>query len=515
MGQVSLARAAHKSRLEVFVSYAREDALLVRDITDELREVFNLLLEFFVDNETIRQGSNWRQVINNHLDSADVLLIISTGQQRESYDFPGYEVGYFSRSIKGRGRPNPDGTGRQIIPLVIGGTTPTAVSDLQGVIIKPDDILSFTVTPDDMSSEEKFLQSLGPDNPFRKMLQHLRDAVTTMSNIRPSEDDLRVLNRKIDECAIRLYKRIFAYLRAKVSTETYPERKLIIRTPLPPARSDDGDILTNSTVEFVGRSFEVFGLPERPRQLDWSTFLLAISRSDIALQWKEGIRALVSDSLSGSPTDNYYFLSSLHPAQSFRLFVSLTRTYYSGQKEVHVYIVELAPTKDYGEAKTTMLLKAIAVGLKYRSLFLENGSPFSPDIVWYSTANFRRKVKDLWDELQRLLTDARQARLDDPQLLSFIYGPQGHETLDKLAVDFHAAEEELNVRTHEVIATGEEKLAAAKPKFMAALENFCEKTEKMNREYTVKALQALESEITRKLVTPAGHAQTPPKTGTA
>jgi hypothetical protein len=222
-----------KTRLEVFVSYAKEDALLVRDITEELSKPFSFLLDFFVDKESIKDGDDWRATVNQRLDSADILLIIATGQQRESHDFPGFEVGYFSRSIKER--PTVDeNIGRQIIPLIIGGKPPSAVLDIQGIIIQPDDIFNFEVSPGDLSSEAKSLQSPPSDNPFRKLLLHLRDIVTAMSQIRLTSTDLDLLDKNINECAGRLYKRAFAYLQGRIYAESFPERKLVIRTALPP-----------------------------------------------------------------------------------------------------------------------------------------------------------------------------------------------------------------------------------------------------------------------------------------
>jgi hypothetical protein len=136
-------------------------------------------------------------------------------------------------------------------------------------------------------------------------------------------------------------------------------------------------------------------------------------------------------------------------------------------------------------------------------------------VWWYSAAIFRPKVKELWSELQRVLAEARQARLDDPQLLSFIYGVGGHEKLDKLAVVWHEAEENLNKKTHEVAAAADNKVADLKPAFMAVLQQFCDQTVEMNHEFTAKALQALEAEITRKLAEPTDGTQAPPKAALA
>jgi hypothetical protein len=425
--------------------------------------------------------------------------MISTGQQRESHDFPGFEVGYFSRSIKER--PTIDERiGRQIIPLIIGGKPPSSVLNIQGIIIEREDIFNFEVAPDDLSGDAKPLQGEPRDNPFRKLLLHLRDLVTALSQVELSDNDLSILNKNINECADRLYKRAFAYLQCRVYAESYPERKLIIRTALPPLPTDQDQVLADSTVELVGQSFELFGIPERPRQHKWPAFMSQIMRAEIATQWREGIRALVSTALSGTLSDNYYYVSSLRGDRSFRLFVSLNRTYYSGQKEIHVYIVEKAPIKDFGDLKTTKLLKAISVGLRYRSLFLESTSPFSPRLVgFYLGKDLRPAVAELWQELQILLADARQAKIDDPDLLAAIYNNEPHERIDEMATVWNQAENNLNKITHQIMIVDDDRVVSMKPAFMIALKQFCDQTEEINREFTARALRALESEITTKL----------------
>jgi len=92
--------AEHKSTLEVFVSYAKEDLSLVREIVEELKKPFGYALRFFIDDRSIDDGDDWRDKINDALDRADILLIVSTGHRRESHSFTGYEVGWFSNSKK-------------------------------------------------------------------------------------------------------------------------------------------------------------------------------------------------------------------------------------------------------------------------------------------------------------------------------------------------------------------------------------------------------------------------------
>ena len=485
-----------KSTVDIFISYAKEDRPLVVDIAELLRKPFGFQLRFFIDDRSIEEGDEWRDKINDTLDSADILLIVATGQKRESHSFTGYEIGYFSKSVKAR--PVAGAVKRHIVPLVFGDKLPIPVSDVQGI--------NLAVKPGDLSSEAKFMQVAAGRNPFRDLLYHLRDMIIKQLKPSPSNSEMEELNRSIEESAAALYKKIFAYLRNGVFLEQYPERKLVIRTASAPGSSDDDAMFDSCTIDFVGEFFDMFGFNERPSKLPWQAFMQAISPPGLAAQWQDGIRALVSDALNGIPVENYSFVRSSEMGPAYRLFVSLVRTYYSEQKEVHIYIVEVAPIKEYGDTTTSKLARAVDIGLKYRSLFLEGiKSPFSPERISFlvTKEQLRPAIKEMWRELQHLLAEAEQAHLDDPELLAEIYGDDGHRHVDDLAVLWHGAEDGLSKLTREVMATPDDGVMAMKPAVMAALKEFCGKTEQMNQEYTARALRALNARLTATATEPA------------
>jgi len=108
----------------------------------------------------------------------------------------------------------------------------------------------------------------------------------------------------------------------------------------------------------------------------------------------------------------------------------------------------------------------------------------------------RKTVKDMWRELQHLLTEMRQSKLDDSELVIAIYGQDPHEDLDALARLWTQAEAGLSKLTHDVMAAPDDQIMAMKGAVMTALKDFCDKTEQINREYTAKALRALEEQMT-------------------
>jgi hypothetical protein len=485
-----------KSKIEVFVSYAKEDRQLVLEIAEALKKPFSpFQLHFFIDDRSIEEGDEWRDKINDALDAADILLIVATGQKKESHSFTGYEIGYFSKSVKAR--PMARTVKRRVVPLIFGDKLPIAVSEIQGINV--------AVKPGDLSSEERFMQIFSGRNPFRNLLSLFRDMIIELQGTRLSNSDMEDWNRNIDDCAIGLYKRIFGYLRGSIFLEKYPERKLIIRTASPPGPPEDDSTLDKCTIDFVGESFDMFSFQQRPTKLPWREFVQAISPAELATQWEEGIRSLVSDALTGIPVENYAFVRSSELGPAYRLFVSLVRTYYSEQREIHIYIVEVAPTQEYGDTATTKLAKAVDLGLRYRSLFLEGiTSPFSPQKLSWSTSKeqLRSIVKNMWRELQHLLAEARQSHLDDPELLVAIYGPEGHKHVDDLTALWFVAEDGLSKLTHEVMAAPDEKIMAMKPAVMASLKEFCDRTEQMNQEFTASALRALNAKLTSNVAAP-------------
>ena len=74
------------------------------------------------------------------------------------------------------------------------------------------------------------------------------------------------------------------------------------------------------------------------------------------------------------------------------------------------------------------------------------------------------------------------------------------------------AEANLGKIIHDVMTAQDDKCAAMKGAFMAALQHFCDKTEEMNREFGRPAvLRALEKEITQKFGDAPGDAPKPAK----
>jgi hypothetical protein len=491
---VSKKPARRKKIVTIFLSYASEDASLAATLEDELKRVFPFGLRVFMDKSSINVGDNFRAVIDEELDGADILLLVFTNQPKTSHSYTGYEVGFFSRSKAQRPHIVGD-IERLIIPFCVGSGFPDTADYMQGVDIDRNDIFSLVEEPGAFRSEPR---GVADDNPVLKMFTRIADITTRVTGLGADPGALR---RNIRESAQRVYEVIFAYLQSRVYSERFPERKIIIRTGTPPRATDDETLLSDATIELAGRSFDLFGIPEPPsRAFNWPDFIEQINPPSLASTWSGGIKLMVGACLKGDFGGNFHVVSTLKRDRAFRMFVSRIVTYYSGQTEVHIYIVEIK-TRDYGDEETTRLLKAISVGLRFRFLVLESQSPFTPDNLRYVTVDLRPKVTELLQQMDLILREARDARLDEPDILRRIYGDDGPSIVKRNMELWVKASRALYAAAHKLLSAGEQgnDIVGERESFVESLATFAKETEAMNRDFTSKALMALADEVSRRV----------------
>ena len=184
------------------------------------------------------------------------------------------------------------------------------------------------------------------------------------------------------------------------------------------------------------------------------------------------------------------------------MFVSKVVTYFSQKTEIHIYVVQMR-TKDYGDPESTRLLKAISVGLRFRSLVLDEQSPFRPEKLGHpivTAPDLKAKISEMLGQMDLILREANEADLSDPAFLILIWG-KGQE---KKVQDMIDVWEVTRVRLY---ATADEVLMAAedigfrqkREKFIEALQYFCDDVEIMNREYTSRILMLLRNYVEQKI----------------
>jgi hypothetical protein len=480
-------------RLHVFISYSSEDRDLATTIAEELRRAFNpTILKLTIDVE-FSLGSNWRDRLKADLDDTDILLVVATGKQRVSHSFTGFEVGYFDASISHSPKmehfPTQD---RIMIPLAVFTKTPDTMSDIQALQINApfDPMVVDPAALKNPASPTGAANVAMKKTPIFRLFKRIQGIIN--QSIQLSDEDLDAFNAQLLESSARLVNVIHLELQKRVYQENFPERKIVIRTSLAAAHPGRSDALSDATVEFFGR-FDSFGF-QAPQggPVSWSQFAESIGEEDIARCWTSTIQMLTSAAMRGDFRDNRQVVTSQEKDRAFRMFVARSIIYYSGVREFHIYIVEIR-YKDYGDPTTTMLLKAISIGLQYRFMFLEGKtSEFSPNSFNATLQpGLRGKIAEMIQQLDYLLWYSQDAGLNEPESILQILGDLPTGEIDRKSKIWEEQKGKLYAAAHKILAVDDEQLLQNKAEFVTVLQAFCESTRVLNEDFTSKVLLAL------------------------
>jgi hypothetical protein len=267
----------------------------------------------------------------------------------------------------------------------------------------------------------------------------------------------------------------------------------VIRTGLGAGKPGRNDALSDASVEFFGQ-FDSFGF-EAPQggAVSWVQFTDNIDQEEVARAWTDTIQMLVTAAVRGDFRENRQIVTSQDKDRAFRMFVARSIIYYSGVREIHIYIVEIK-YKEYGDPTTSMLLKAISVGLQYRFMFLEGKiSDFSPENFNATMQeDLRGKIAEMTQQLDYMLWYSRDAGLRKPENILLILGNVQTGEIDQKSAIWEDAKSTLYAAAHKMLATADDReLLQNKPAFVTALRSFCDSTRALNEDFTAKVLLAL------------------------
>jgi hypothetical protein len=381
----------------------------------------------------LKIGSQWRTELEAALREADILLIIATGRSKPSHSYTGYEVGFFTASMDtNKYMKHFPSQERLIIPIGVLTKIPEALADIQGLNLT-NELTPFLLEDETLKNKEQFLTSIATQptkNPFSSLFKRLQSVVE--SRRRYDESVLDEVRARIAESATDLYKIFFEDFQNRVFTQRFPERKIIVRYPDAPIERL-GDLPPETTLEFIGGTFEIFNInPPPDKPISWQKFINQMPLDDTSKEWTDIIKSLVISAKQGDLDENRRLLASSDRRRFFRLFISRSIIYYSKRTEVHIDVVEVKQ-RDYGTPKTTMLLKAIQVGLIYRTLFLEGASSeFSPQTIRVTMPeDLPNAVRKLLQELDYVLWLSTDAGLRKPQNINLIFPDWPRGELEK------------------------------------------------------------------------------------
>jgi hypothetical protein len=373
-----------------------------------------------------------------------------------------------------------------IILICIGADNPDALHYVQSIPV--DSAKVYTIN-------DAGAQAASGQNPAATLLSSITGIVLDVLAIPPSP----AIDQRIKTSADRLYRVFSEYLQNRISFESFPERKVVIRADKPVKTPSGGVDLSAAKIELIGESFQIFGFPEeKNREYGWDDFTNKMP-ADMSGTWAEGIKALIEATLHDNE-DNYHVVSNAKGDEAYRLFVSRIVTFVSQKTEIHIYIVKMV-VRHYGNRLTSRLLSAVSIGLEFRFLFLEDDSKFKPSNFDFPMSVDSSKEMDVWksrvlelmSHMDLILREAQDQHLKDPELLSKIWGAGGGHRVEQMMTKAWMTRSETLAAPGLLVSSsadfeGEGTVPA--PHLGA-----CASTEVMNREYTLHALGSIADEV--------------------
>src|SRR4051812_33456454 len=108
-----------EQNINIFLSYAQEDQAIADAIASILRKAFFDTFDITMMSE-FPTGLNWRNLIDDAIETTDIMIAIVTGRLKPGHSFTGYEIGSFSFSM--RSKPNMNiapNVKRRMIPFAV------------------------------------------------------------------------------------------------------------------------------------------------------------------------------------------------------------------------------------------------------------------------------------------------------------------------------------------------------------------------------------------------------------
>jgi TIR domain len=472
-------------KLTVFLSYVREDEKFAEAIAMRITNSFRRAVELKY-MALFPPGANFRNLIDEALDSADILLVIATGHEKLSHSFTGYEVGYFRKSQQTRRYIDESkNLERLIIPIAMLTEIPATLSDIEGIGIAETDrfLLHPNVTGNAGDSKgDPFFELLGR---IDRILDQLEPVYRSAGE---RETDYDNYHRESGSFYLDLSKLMSTLpLRREM-----PKTKLTVRLPTD-FSPKDVELERGVTLLCSGPTAGILQNPAPEQWVPWSELSPLIGPDEIALTWSDALTSLITSAVTGDFANSDPLVFSYDQKRLFRLFVSKSTTFFDRTRELDIYVVEILRYKDVGDPFTTYLAKAIAIALRYRALFLENGSPYGPVIVrFWRKETWKTMLREMLRELRLLLMQSQSAGLDERRHLIELYGSDNGSVEKVLGMVKVWSEQKAQLyRSVESVLTEAESSEANFQIFLETIDRFCTQTKALNVAFITAVLQKL------------------------
>jgi hypothetical protein len=217
----------------------------------------------------------------------------------------------------------------------------------------------------------------------------------------------------------RFWKAVFAEFKQRPKFEFKPQKQLKVRfNSVPNHHFQLGD---DAEIELLGNAHSVFGIssPSMSRTLSWKDFRTELAEAEGSLStFATGTLARIL-SRAAKKADSLDEVSgnliwSINERCLFRIILTTYTTYYNGQIQASLYLVEVSRRPDVGDPLTTLLGKALQAALRFRSLFIEEKGLFNELNITVPQKGLSEVASDILAELDFLEMDLLEADLGKP-----------------------------------------------------------------------------------------------------
>jgi hypothetical protein len=403
-------------RFYFFISYASEDRKVADAVETMIKGGMGPSADVFMD-EALSFGESFEEEIKEKLCETNVLVVVHSGILKPAFAFPGLELGYFIRIMENETRKD---FPRRIVPIYF-GKPPDSVKGQEGIDIGIcRETLSMTV--------EQYTETLKDIDWSHSAVKFLRQFQELIDNFR-EKHRLPVINQSEEQKDLparvrKMLLAIFSHLKTTADPESNlkPQLQITLKTNDVALGAVGNDSLPDDAALVgvgAGRPLSIFGI--QGSEITWRDFKQQIVQSKFRDSWMDALTTVVFSSMRNQPAvDNSQIILSHNATNTYRVILTTGIRYFNGNREFNLYFIEYLRRDDFGDPKTTILVKGLDLACRFRSLFLERNSKFSSVGATLAmadlTKNFaiREFASSMERELNLLHRDALEARLDEP-----------------------------------------------------------------------------------------------------
>src|SRR5260370_15632751 len=208
-----------QDKINVFISYARDDNAIAEVIRNELVNFDLNRLDVFHDTTDYHAGEIWRDVTHFKLRHADWFIAIFTGKERPAFSYPGYEIGIFENS-HAAALKDPKNQTKRIVCIYDTPAFPDIFSPRQNVKI---------ALPKSVSMKDGGWSKFLPDSPIMKFLGDFTDYCVDRFHINGSQSYFYDARKRNLKAARSIITSFYEAQQTDIDLQVYTQRRMTIK----------------------------------------------------------------------------------------------------------------------------------------------------------------------------------------------------------------------------------------------------------------------------------------------